>query len=201
MTGDWPRDREMNELWIVRHAETEWSASGRHTSFTEVPLTEAGRAAAAALAPALARHRFGLVLTSPRLRARDTAAAAGFPDAVVDDDLCEWNYGELEGLTTAEIRARGGAFDGWSIWRGPVPGGETIAQVSARAERVLERVAGAHGDVLCFGHGHASRVLVAVALHLDPRAGARFALDPATVNAVGSEHEERALLAWNARPG
>jgi len=190
----------MNELWIVRHAETEWSAAGRHTSFTDVPLTEAGRAAAAALAPELARHRFALVLTSPKVRARDTAAAAGFPDALADDDLCEWDYGELEGLTTAQIHGRGGAFDGWSIWRGPVPGGETIAQVSARAERVLERVAATDGDVLCFGHGHASRTLVAVALQLDPHVGARLALDPATISAVGSEHGERALRAWNNRP-
>jgi broad specificity phosphatase PhoE len=193
-------DRRMNELWIVRHAETEWSATGRHTSFTDVPLTEAGHVSAAALAPALARHRFGLVLTSPKVRARDTAAAAGFSNALTDDDLCEWDYGELEGLTTAQIRGRGGAFAGWSIWRGPVPGGETLAQVAARAQRVLERVAASDGDVLCFGHGHASRALVAVALQLDPHAGARLALDPATISTVGSEHEERALRAWNARP-
>jgi broad specificity phosphatase PhoE len=190
----------MNELWIVRHAETEWSAIGRHTSVTDVPLTGAGRAAAALVAPALASHRFGLVLTSPRTRARDTAAAAGFPGAVPDDDLCEWDYGDLEGLTTPEIRARGGEFDGWTIWRGPVPGGETVAAVAARAGRVLERVAATDGDVLCFGHAHASRVLVAVALELGPLAGARFALDPATISVVGSEREARALRAWNTRP-
>jgi broad specificity phosphatase PhoE len=162
-------------------------------------LTEAGSVAAAALAPPLAPHRFGLVLTSPRARARDTAAAAGFADALVDDDLREWDYGELEGLTTSEIRARGGGFEGWSIWSGPVPVGETIVEVAARARRVLERVAAASGDVLCFGHGHASRVLVAVALEFDPHAGARLALDPATISVVGSEHEERALRAWNLR--
>ena len=191
----------MNELWIVRHAETEWSTTGRHTSSTDVPLTEAGRVAASALGPLLAQHRFGLVLTSPKTRARDTATAAGFADARVDDDLCEWDYGDLEGLTTSEIRGRGGAFDGWTVWRGPVPGGETIALVAARARRVLDRVASAGGDVLCFGHGHASRVLVAVALELPPQAGARLALDPATISVVGSEHEERALRAWNVRPG
>jgi len=193
-------DPRMNELWVVRHAETEWSARGRHTSFTDVPLTEAGRVAASALEPALAPHRFGLVLTSPIARARDTAAAAGFAHAVADDDLCEWDYGELEGLTTAEIRSRGGAFDEWSIWRGPVPGGETIDEVAARARRVLDRVAAAAGDVLCFGHGHASRVLVAVALELAPQAGARLALDPATISVVGSEREGRALRAWNMPP-
>jgi probable phosphoglycerate mutase len=189
----------VNELWIVRHGETEWSATGRHTSTTDVPLTDAGRAAATELAPVLARHRFGLVLTSPLVRARDTAAAAGFGDARVDDDLCEWDYGELEGITTPDIRSRGGAFADWTIWRGPVPGGETIDQVAARARRVTALVVSADGDVLCFGHGHASRVLVAVALELDPCAGARFVLDPARISIVGSEHDERALFAWNAR--
>jgi probable phosphoglycerate mutase len=188
------------ELWIIRHGETEWSATGRHTSRTDVPLTEAGLAAAHGLAPALGRHRFGLALTSPMQRARATAAAAGFPDAVVDDDLREWDYGELEGLTTPEIRARGGGFAQWTIWRGPVPGGETIDDVAARARRVLERVARAAGDVVCFGHGHASRVLVAVALQLRPVEGARFILDPATISVVGSEHDERALRVWNAPP-
>ena len=190
----------MNALWIIRHAETEWSVEGRHTSRTDVPLTDAGRAAATGLAATLAHHRFALVLTSPMTRARDTAAAAGFADAVAVDDLREWDYGELEGLSTPEIQARGGAFAGWSIWRGPVPGGEAIADVEARAHRVLDRVAAAAGDVLCFGHGHASRVLVAVALGLDPHSGARFALDPATIGVVGSEHDERALRVWNARP-
>jgi broad specificity phosphatase PhoE len=189
----------MNQLWLVRHGETEWSATGRHTSRTDVPLTAAGRAAAAALAPALARHRFSLVLTSPMARARDSAAAAGFDDARVDDDLREWDYGELEGVTTPDIRARGGEFAHWTIWRGPVPGGETIEQVAARAGRVLDLVAHADGDVLYFGHGHASRVLVAVALELDAHAGSRFVLDPATISVVGDEHDERALRAWNVR--
>ena len=189
----------MNELWIVRHGATEWSESGRHTSRTDVPLSPAGVDAATGLAPVLARHAFALVLTSPKRRARATATLAGFPDAIADADLQEWDYGELEGVTTAEIRARGGEFAHWTIWQGPVPGGETIEQVAARAGRVLDRVAGVDGDVLCFGHGHASRVLVACALELGPHAGARFALDPATINIVGSEHEERALLTWNAR--
>jgi len=186
-----------SELWLVRHGETEWSAAGKHTSHTDVGLTEAGGAAAARLAAPLAAHAFAMVLTSPLQRARDTAARAGFPDAVVDDDLHEWDYGELEGLTTDEIRARGGAFADWSIFTGPVPGGETIAEVAERAARVLARADAAGGDVLCFGHGHALRVLAAVALELVPAAGARFALDPATINVVGWEHETRALHAWN----
>src|SRR5436305_7695198 len=190
----------MNEIWIVRHGETEWSASGRHTGRTDVPLTAQGRAAATALAPILARHDFALVLSSPMARARDTASAAGFSDVSVDNDLLEWDYGEFEGITTSEIRARGGAFAQWTVWRGPVPGGESIDEVAVRVRRVLERVAAAEGDVLCFGHGHASRVLTAVALELDPRAGARFVLDAATVNVLGSEREDRALRLWNVPP-
>jgi probable phosphoglycerate mutase len=191
----------VHELWIVRHGQTEWSASGRHTSCTDVPLTDVGREEARALAPELARHRFALVLTSPRARAVDTAALAGYPGAIVDDDLQEWDYGDLEGLTTPEIRARGGEYAQWTIWRGPVPGGETIDAVAARARTVLARVDGAGGDVLCFGHGHASRMLIAVALGLAPRECARFLLDPATITVVGSEHEERALRVLNARSG
>ena len=189
---------EPNELWIIRHGETEWSATGRHTSRTDVPLTDDGRAAADALAPVLARHHFALALTSPMARARETAARAGFPEAVVDDDLKEWDYGELEGITTPDIRTGGGAFAEWTIWTGPVPGGETRDDVARRARRVLERVAGAGGDVICFGHGHASRVLVAVALELRPEDGSRFLLDPATISVVGSERGERALRVWNA---
>jgi broad specificity phosphatase PhoE len=188
------------ELWLARHAETEWSATGRHTSRTEVRLTDAGRDAARALAPVLAAHRFALVLVSPRARARETATLAGVPDGEVDENLAEWDYGELEGLTTGEIRARGGEWSEWTIWRGPVPGGETIEHVAARASAVLRRVDAASGDVLCVGHGHMLRVLAAVALGFEPVAGAHFTLDGATINLIGHEHETRALRVWNARP-
>ena len=187
------------ELWLVRHGETEWSASGRHTSRTDLALTRAGRAAAQRLAPDLAAQRFALVLTSPLLRARETAALAGFPDAVVDDDLHEWDYGELEGLTSDEIRGRGADFAEWTIWTGSVPGGETGERVAARATRVLDRAGAAAGDVLCFGHGHALRVLTAFALGFASAAGAHFALDPATINVVGWEHDARALRVWNSK--
>lgn len=190
----------MNELWIVRHGETEWSSAGRHTSYTDLPLTDAGHARAAALAPRLAAHSFALVLRSPRTRAAQTADAAGFAGAEVDDDVCEWDYGELEGLTTAEIRARGGVFTDWSIWRGPVPGGESIDAVAARARRVIARADAAAGDVLVFGHGHFLRVFVAVALGFDPVAGERFGLDAARVGVLGAEHEVRVLRLWNV-PG
>ena len=188
-----------SDIWLVRHGETEWSASGRHTSHTDVPLTEPGRAAAVALAPVLGAHEFALVLVSPASRALDTARLAGFPAAEVDADLAERDYGEIEGRTTAEVRARGPEWSEWTVWAGPVPGGETLAEAGARAARILERADAAGGDVLCFGHGHELRILGAVALGLDPGVGARLVLDPATVSILGSEHELRAIRAWNRR--
>ncbi|MGO9872288.1 MAG: histidine phosphatase family protein [Acidimicrobiia bacterium] len=185
------------DIWLVRHGQTEWSASGRHTSRTDVPLTADGRAAAVALAPRLAVHEFSLVLSSPATRALDTARLAGFADAEVDADLHERDYGDIEGATTDEIRARGGEWSDWSVWTGAVPGGETLAEVGTRASRVLARADAAAGDVLLFGHGHQLRILAAVALELAPGVGARLVLDPATVSIVGHEHELRAIRAWN----
>jgi probable phosphoglycerate mutase len=188
-----------NRLFLVRHGATPWSESGQHTSFTNLELTDEGRAQAQAIAPLLATQRFALVLTSPLARARETAALAGFPNAEVDGDLTEWNYGELEGLTSEQIHARGGTWQDWTIFTGAVPGGETLAEVATRAQRVLARADAADGDVCCFGHGHMLRVLTAVALALDPSAGAHLALEPATLNIVGWEHTSRALYAWNVR--
>jgi broad specificity phosphatase PhoE len=185
------------DIWLVRHGPTEWSAQGRHTSRTDVALTEAGVSEAGALAPVLAAHDFALVLTSPMTRARDSARLAGFPGAEVDPDLREFDYGEIEGLTTDELRARGGEWSTWTVWTGSLPGGETPAGVGVRARRVLARAEAAAGDVLLFGHGHQLRILTAVALGLDPGAGARFMLDPATVSIIGTEHELRALRVWN----
>jgi len=182
---------------MVRHGETEWSAALRHTGRTDIGLTEAGRAAAAALRPLLARQEFALVLTSPATRARETARMAGFPDAQPDPDLHERDYGELEGLTTDEIRARGPEWRDWSVWTGALPGGETPEAVGARARRVLARADAAAGDALLFGHGHQLRILAAVALDLDPRAGARFLLDPASWSVLGWEREVRAVGTWN----
>jgi probable phosphoglycerate mutase len=188
------------QVWLVRHGQTEWSESGRHTSRSEVPLTDEGRAAARALGPSLARHEFALVLASPRARARETAAGAGFPDAEVEPNLAEWDYGQLEGLTITAIRERGPEWADWTIFTGPVPGGETLAQVAARAAAVLARAERAPGDVLCFTHGHMGRVLAAVALGVDPAFGAHLALAPAHVGVVGNEHEVRVLRRWNFRP-
>ena len=143
-----------DQLFLVRHGETEWSKSGRHTSVTDLPLTPEGERVAASLKERLAGETFDLVLTSPRQRARRTAELAGFPDAEVDDDLVEWDYGDYEGITTAEIRK---TVPGWTVWADPVPNGETPAQVAARLDRVNARIAAVPGDVLVFGHSHALR--------------------------------------------
>jgi broad specificity phosphatase PhoE len=180
---------------LVRHGETEWSASGRHTSRTDVPLTAAGRAAARKLGEKLAGREFALVLTSPRSRARDTAAAAGLGDrAQVEADLAEWDYGGYEGLTTDEIRVD---RPGWLLWDDGVPGGETAAQVGARADRVIARALAADGDVALFAHGHILRVIGARWLDLPPERGGSLALSTASLSELGFEHENRVLWRWN----
>jgi probable phosphoglycerate mutase len=186
---------ETGELWVVRHGETAWSASGRHTSRTEVPLTPDGESAAAALAERLAGIRFDLVLTSPRERARRTAALAGFPHAVVDDDLAEWDYGAYEGLTTPRIRE---TDPGWTVWSHACPGGESADDVGVRLDRVVARVREHGGRVLAFGHGHASRVLACRWLGLPVADGRLLRLDTATVSVLGHEHEWPAVARWNA---
>jgi broad specificity phosphatase PhoE len=183
------------ELWVVRHGETEWSATGRHTSTTDLPLTPAGEQAARALARRLAGTAFDLVLTSPRERARRTAALAGFPDAEVDDDLSEWAYGDYEGITTATIRE---SVPGWTVWTHPCPGGESAAEVGRRLDRVVARVRTHGGRVLVVGHGHASRVLAARWLDQPVEEGRYFALDTATVSVLGYERETPVLVRWNA---
>lgn len=184
---------------IVRHGETEWSREGRHTGRTDLPLTAKGREQAERLRPALQARRFTAVFCSPLQRARDTCALAGFHDGVVyDPDLEEWDYGRYDGLTLSEIRAR---RPGWSLWRDGSPGGEQLAAVAQRADRVLERVRALAGDVLLFAHGHVLRVVTARWLELDPTAGQRFVLDPAAPCDLGHEHDWTALRAWNVTPG
>jgi probable phosphoglycerate mutase len=179
----------------VRHGDTAWSDTGQHTGRTDVPLTPAGEAQAARLAPLLADRSFHLVLTSPRARARATCRQAGFGAvAQVDDDLCEWDYGAYEGRTTADIRAERPT---WSLWRDGAPEGEVPAQVAARADRVLARLRDADGAVLVFSHGHLLRVLAARWLGLGPEAGRLFALAPASLSTLGWEREQPVLADWN----
>ncbi len=183
------------ELWIVRHGETEWSRTGRHTGRTDVPLTDEGRRQAAALRRALEGRRFALVLSSPLSRAWETCRLAGFADvAQTTDDLREWDYGAFEGRTSAEIRRE---HPGWTIWTGEVPMGETIEAVARRAERVIDRAVAAGGDVLLFAHGHVLRILTARWLGLAPRDGRLFALATASIGVLGDENGTRVIRSWN----
>ncbi|WP_433161174.1 histidine phosphatase family protein [Kribbella sp. CA-247076] len=183
-----------DQLFLIRHGETEWSRSGRHTSVTDLPLTAEGEQVAASLKARLAEASFELVLTSPRERARRTAELAGFPEAEVDDDLVEWDYGDYEGITTAEIRR---TVPGWTVWSHPVPNGETPAQVATRLDRVNARIAAVDGDVLVFGHSHALRALTARWLELDVTEGRHFVLDTATISVLGWERGSPAVHRWN----
>jgi probable phosphoglycerate mutase len=182
------------ELWLVRHGETEWSKAGRHTSTTDLPLTDEGEAVAKELAARLSGQEFDLVLTSPRSRARRTAELAGFADAEVTEDLVEWAYGDYEGITTQQIRE---TVPGWTVWTHPAPGGETAAQVGERLDRVVARVRGVQQS-LVFGHGHALRALTARWLGLPVDAGAHFRLDTATLSVLGHERETPVILRWNS---
>jgi broad specificity phosphatase PhoE len=182
------------ELWLVRHAQTEWSEAGRHTGRTDVPLTAAGRAAAAQLPQRLGERAFALVLTSPLSRARDTCALAGYGDrAQLRDELMEWDYGEYEGRTTPEIRT---VRPGWLLWRDGCPGGEQAADVGARVDRVIAEALQAGGDVALFAHGHVLRVLGARWLEQPPDFGARLALGTGAVSVLGSERGVRGLRVW-----
>jgi probable phosphoglycerate mutase len=182
-------------LWLIRHGETEWSRSGQHTGRTDLPLTELGERQAAALRPMLP-PRPSLVLSSPRLRARRTAELAGLAGAIVDDDLAEWDYGDYEGLTTAQIQTR---VPGWTLWTHPAVGGESASQVAARADRVLRRACAAlpNGPVLLVAHGHISRVLAARWIGLPAVGAGRLLLDTAAPSVLGTQQGLSVIDHWN----
>ena len=183
------------EIWLIRHGETEWSLSGQHTGRTDLPLTAAGVREAKELGRYLAGRPFALVLTSPLQRAHETCKLAGYGGvAQIEPDLCEWDYGAYEGRTSAQIQE---SVPGWTIWTSPVPQGETIQQVAARASRVIERAAKAGGHVALFAHGHLLRILTACWLGLPPDAGRLFALGTASVSVLGYERETRVIARWN----
>jgi probable phosphoglycerate mutase len=192
----------MGELILLRHGETEWSRAGRHTGRTDIALTAAGQAAAAALAPALAARPVAAVFTSPAQRAVRTASLAGLTGGKQDPDLWEWDYGGYEGRTTLAIQNE---RPGWYLWRdGVIPGdaahpGETVAQVGARADAVLGRAGPllAGGDVVLVSHGHLLRVLTARWLGLEPQAGRLFRLDTGTLGTLGTEHGQPVISTWN----
>ncbi|MGI5468576.1 histidine phosphatase family protein [Streptomyces sp. CA-132043] len=196
----------MSELLLIRHGETEWSRSGQHTSWTDLPLTARGEEQARELGPLLAGRTVALTLVSPMGRSRRTAELAGLTRTEVDPDLGEWDYGGYEGVRTADIhRTR----PDWFLFTDGVPPGpeghpgESPEEVGARADRVLARLAprlrADDGDVALVGHAHFLRVLTARRLGLPASAGALFTFETGAVGVLGTEHDRPAVVAWNTR--
>ncbi|HEY2762834.1 MAG TPA: histidine phosphatase family protein [Pseudonocardiaceae bacterium] len=195
----------MGEVVLVRHGQTVWSRSGQHTGVTDLPLTVEGEEQAHRLRPLFADREVGLVLTSPRRRARRTAELLGWTQAEVEPDLAEWDYGGYEGRMTREISTELGRP--WRIWTDPVPPGaspgETLDQVARRADAVLSRVRPAlpaGGSIVLVGHGHALRVLAARWLGQPPQTGALLALGAGSVSGLSYEHDQPVINFWNLRP-
>jgi broad specificity phosphatase PhoE len=187
------------EVVLVRHGETEWSRSGRHTGRTDIPLTDAGRRQAEWLRKPLERWTFARVVTSPLSRAAETCRLAGLENvAEPRDELLEWDYGEYEGLTTPDIRS---GRPGWLLWRDGCPGGESAAEVGARVDRVVGELKELDGHAALFAHGHVLRVLAARWLGLEPQAGALLALATGTLSVLGYERETAVIQRWNAPAG
>lgn len=186
----------IQQVYLVRHGETQWSLSGQHTGITDIPLTENGRKVAKLLEPVLAKQTFALILTSPLERARMTCVLAGLSaSAEVDRDLMEWNYGAYEGLTPKQIHAQA---PGWMLFSDGCPGGESLEQVGARVDRVIARVRAVEGHVALFAHGHIFRVFAARWLGLPATAGCHFLLDTATLNILSYYRGIPAVKRWNA---
>lgn len=188
------------QLLLIRHGQTAWAAAGKHTGRTDIELNEQGRAEAVATARTLAGWTITRCWTSPLRRARETAAIVGFPDAEVDEELLEWDYGSAEGLTTPELRS---ADPGWTVWTRQLAGGESVEDVGARADRFLHRVLAEvpSGNVAVFAHGHLLAVLIARWCQLPPIEGRRFALATATVSLMGWHREDRVVRTLNHRVG
>jgi probable phosphoglycerate mutase len=183
-------------VYLIRHGETQWSVSRQHTGRTDIPLTDNGRAVARRLALLLAGQTLERVLVSPLQRARETCELAGLgPRETIDEDLCEWDYGDYEGLTPQQIRAK--APD-WLIFRDGCPGGESPSQISTRVDRVIARARAVEGDVALFGHGHLLRALAARWLGLPVSGGSHFLLDTATLSVLSYYHGVGAVERWNA---
>ena len=190
------------ELWLIRHGETEWSAENRHTSRTDLPLTALGRERAVELGKFLAGTKFQAVLRSPMLRAKETCEIAGYGNvAVVDEGLSEWDYGVYEGRTTQEIQAE---IPGWSVWKDPIIGGESVEQVGARADGVIARALSSTTPetdqvtrVALFAHAHILRILAARWVGLQPRDGSLLVLGTGSVSVLGWERETRVIQRWN----
>jgi broad specificity phosphatase PhoE len=185
----------VSEIVLIRHGETEWSRSMQHTGTTDLPLLPEGETQAREIAARLAGREFAAVLSSPMQRALRTAELAGFGDrVVVDEDLRERNYGEYEGRTTKDIRKE---RPGWDVWRDDLPGGETLEQLAARADRVIERLLAVDGDALVFAHSHFLRELGARWIGLGPDGGGKLVLGTSAISVLGWERERRVLKRWN----
>lgn len=192
--------RAENEIYLVRHGETAWSVTGRHTGATDLALSGRGEEQARGLQARLGRQGFAHVFSSPLQRARLTCELAGFAThALLDPELVEWNYGEYEGLTTEEIRR---AAPGWVLFRDGCPGGESVSQLSARADRMISRLRALQGRVLVFSSGHLLRALTARWLGLPLDIGRALLLEPAAVCVLGYDHggADSAIRLWNDAP-
>lgn len=183
------------KIYLIRHGETEWTLNGRHTGSTDIPLTENGKIQAEKIGKRIRGHSFDLILCSPLKRAVATCEATGmFRNAKLTPDLMEWNYGEYEGLTTPEIWKKS---PHWNIFSNGAPQGESVADVGARATRLLAHIASIHGDVALFSHGHFLRVLAAKWLRLNAEDGRLFLLSPGTVSILSFERANPVISLWN----
>ncbi len=183
------------ELWLVRHGETEWSRTGQHTGRTDKPLTDVGRQKASELGQRLAGRKFAIVLSSPLGRALDTCRLAGYGDVVqIEQNLREYDYGDYEGRTTLDIRKE---RPEWSLWTTTPPNGETLDQAATRAQTVIDRAMQSGGDAALFAHGHILRILTACWLGLPPAGGRMFALSTASLSVLGYERATRVINRWN----
>jgi broad specificity phosphatase PhoE len=183
-----------DEVWLLRHAETEWSRAGKHTGRTDIPLTDKGREVATALKGRLEGHAFALVLCSPLSRARETAQLAGLECSGLRDDLLEWNYGDYEGITTPEIREQ---RPGWYLWTDGAPGGEDADDVAARCDRVIAEARATEGDVALVAHGHILRALGARWVDEPASFGGRLHLGTGSISVLGYEREVACIKLWN----
>jgi probable phosphoglycerate mutase len=186
----------MGEIVLIRHGQTEWSAAGRHTSYTDLDLTPEGERQARAAGERLSGRTFAAVFSSPRKRALRTAELAGLTVTEITEDLAEWNYGEYEGVTSATIHE---SDPGWSLWTDGAPGGETPEQITVRIDRVLARAREltGSGDIALIAHGHSLRVAGARWIGLPASGGGKLVLGTATLSVLGFEHGEQAIGVWN----
>ena len=186
------------QIWLARHGQTEWSRDGRHTGRTDIELTDEGRRQATGLRRAFEGQDFERVISSPLSRALETCRLA-LPSRSIEpsEALLEWDYGDYEGLTSAQIREK---RPGWVLWRDGCPGGESPAEIGARVDPLVAELLQARSDVVLFAHGHVLRVLTARWLGLRPGDGAMLALDTGTVSILGWEHANAVVRRWNAAP-